>query len=123
MASDFKIGTTSSTTSLDSLTTPLPDPKSSYLPYARVNNKGNGGTRGTGSPMAEWQFPILSLEQYSQLKSFCSGASAHVFIRTKLDDDTFDDFEGELIWPNLPQDRWYAQRKSFTVTFRNLVTV
>jgi hypothetical protein len=123
VASNFKIGTTSSTTSLDSLTTAIPDPKSSYLPYARVNNKGNGGTRGVGSPVAQWQFPILDVDQYNQLKSFCTGASAHVFIRTKLDDDTFDDFEGEMIWPNELQDRWAAHRKNLTITFRSLVAV
>ena len=123
MASSFMIGSTSSTTSLDQLTTPIPDPKSSYLPYARTHNKGNGGTRGVGSPVAQWQFPILSVAEYSQLKSFCPGASAHVFIQTKLDDDTYDLFECEMIWPNEPQDRWYGERKNFTVIFRNLVAV
>ena len=123
MASSFMIGTTSSTTSLDALTTPLPDPRSSYLPYARVNNKGNGGTRGIGSPVAQWQFQILSVEQYNQLKTFCAGASADVYINTKLDDDTFETFQGTMIWPNEPQDRWYGERKNFTVLFRNLILV
>jgi len=117
------IGTTSSMTSLDQLTTPLLDPKSSYLPYARVNNKGNGGTRGIGSPVADWTFGILSIAEYNQLKTFCPGASADVYINTKLDDDTFETFQGKMIWPNQPQDRWYAQRKSFTVTIRNLILI
>jgi hypothetical protein len=119
---DFKIGTTLlGMTNIESLTTPLPAPRSSYLPYARVYSKGNGGTRGVGSPVAQWTFPILSVDQYSQLKSFCSGASADVYIRTKMDDDTYDDFEAKMIWPNEPQDRWYGERRNFTVTFRNLV--
>jgi len=121
--SSFKIGTTSSTTALSALTTPLPDPKSAYLPYSRAVGKGNGGARGVGAPVASWTFPLLSIEEYSQLRTFCSGASAEIFISTKLDDDTFDDFSCTMIVPNEPQDRWFAERKSYTVTFRNLVAV
>jgi hypothetical protein len=120
---DFEIGATSSTTNIESLTTPLPEPKSSYLPYARTNNKGNGGVRGVGSPVAQWSFAVLSIEQYNQLKTFCTGASADVYIRTKLDDDTYADFQAIMIWPNEPQDRWYGERKNFTVLFRNLVLI
>ncbi len=122
--SNFEIGTSEGSLSpIDQLTTPLPDPKSSYLPFARVNNKGNGGTRGVGSPVAQWTFPILSIEEYSQLKTFCTGASADVYIQTKLDDDSFEVFQGKMIWPNEPQDRWYGERKNFTVIFRNLILI
>lgn len=121
---EFEIGATQmGMTNVESLTTPLPAPKSNYLPFARVHNKGNGGTRGVGSPIATWSFPILSLEEYNQLKTFCPGSSADVFIRTKLDDDTYADFEATLIWPNEPQDRWYANRRNWTITFRNLVLI
>lgn len=120
--SDFEIGTTLvGMTNIEALTTPLPTPKSSYLPYARTANKGNGGTRGVGSPVAQWNFALLSVEQYNQLKTFCPGASADVYVRTKLDDDTYEDFQGKIIWPNEPQDRWYGERKNFTVIFRNLI--
>jgi len=120
---EFEIGATSSTTNIGSLTTPLPEPKSNYLPYARVVNKGNGGTRGVGSPVAQWIFGVLTVEEYNQLKTFCPGASAAVWIRTKLDDDSYADFSGIMVWPNDPQDRWYEHRKSFTVIFRNLVLI
>jgi hypothetical protein len=119
---DFKIGTTLvGMTNIESLSTPLLPPKSTFLDFARVYSKGNGGTRGVGSPVATWSFPILSVAQYNQLKSFCSGASADVYIRTKLDDDTYDDFQAKMIWPNEPQDRWFGERRNFTVIFRNLV--
>lgn len=121
---EFEIGATEGgMTNIESLTTPLPLPKSSYLPYARTPSKGNGGTRGMGSPIAQWQFGVLTIEEYTQLKSFCPGASADIFIRTKLDDDTYADFQGIIIWPNDPQDRWFAHRKSFTVIFRNLILI
>lgn len=121
---DFEIGTTlGGTTNLELLTTPVPAPKSAYLPFARAVPLGNGGTRGIGAPIAVWTFPILSIEEYSQLKSFCPNASADIFIRTKIDDDTYDDFSGKMIWPNEPQDRWYGERRNFVIQFRNLVAV
>ncbi len=123
MSSSFKIGSTSSTTTLDALATPLPDPKSSYLPYSRVNRLGNGGALGVGAPVVQWKFPILSIDEYKQLRTFCSGASAEVYISTKLDDDTFDDFSCTMIVPNDPQDRWYSERQNYVVEFRNLVAV
>jgi hypothetical protein len=88
-----------------------------------VNNKGNGGTRGIGSPVATWQFGVLTIAQYNQLKSFCPGSSADVYIQTKMDDDSYEAFQGKLIWPNDAQDRWFAHRKTFTVLFRNLILI
>ena len=121
---EFEIGTTEGgMANLDTIIDDDHMPKSNYLPYARVHNKGNGGTRGVGSPVATWSFPFLSLAEYNQLKSFCPGSSADVFIRTKLDDDTYADFEAKLIWPNEPQDRWYANRRNWTITFRNLILI
>jgi hypothetical protein len=121
---DFEIGTTlMGMTNIEQLSTPLTAPKSAYLPYARTANKGSGGTRGIGSPVAQWMFALLSAAQLNQLKTFCPGASADVYIRTKLDDDTYADFSGKMIWPNEPQDRWYGERKNFTVVFRNLILI
>ena len=121
---EFEIGTTEGgMTNVELLTTPLQAPKSNYFPYARVASKGNGGARGIGSPVATWMFPLLSAAEYSQLKTFCPGASADVFIRTKLDNDTYADFEAKMIWPNEPQDRTYSIRKNFTVIFRNLILI
>lgn len=120
----FQIGSTlEGLTDIQDLTTPLPLPRSSYLAYARVNDKGNGGTRGVGSPRASWKFDVLSIEEYNQLKSFCPDSSADVFIETKLDDDTYEIFQGKMIWPNDPQDRWFGERKNFTVIFRNLILI
>jgi hypothetical protein len=120
----FEIGAALvSLTAIDELTTPLPDMKSSYLPYGRTVSLGNGGTRGLGAPIAAWTFPILEIDQYNQLKSFCPSASSDVYIVTKLDDDTFATFSAKMIVPNEPQDRFYGQRKNYTVTFRNLVLI
>lgn len=122
--SNFQIGTSLLTmTPIDELTTPLPDMQSNYFPYARTVNLGSGGVRGLGAPYATWTFPILEIDQYNQLRQFCSGAMAAVYIQTKIDDDTFSIFTGDMIVPLEPQNRFYGQRKNYTVTFKNLVEV
>jgi hypothetical protein len=119
---DFKIGTTlGGMTSLESLTTPVPLPQIDFLPFARVVNLGDGGTRGVGSPVVTWTFQLLSLDEYNQLRTFCPGASAEIFIRTRIDDDTYEDFQARMVMPNDGQNRWFGNRKNFVVTFRNLV--
>lgn len=121
---DFEIGATlGGMTNLESLTTPVPLPQFDYLPFAKVVNLGSGGTRGVGFPVATWTFQLLTIEEYTQLRTFCAGASAVVFIRTRVDDDNYDDFQAKMIWPNEGQGRWFGNRKNFTLTFRNLVAV
>jgi len=120
---DFKIGTTEGgMVNIESLTTPLEIPKSEYLPYARIVNLGNGGKRGVGFPMAIWTFPLLTLEQRDQLKSFCTNASAEVFIRTKLNNDTYANFSATMIWVE-NEPRWYGVKQNYSITFRNLVAL
>jgi hypothetical protein len=125
MMAEFKIGATQvGMTNLESLATPIPLPQTDYLRFARTVTLGSGLTRGVGLPVATWTFQLLSIEEYNQLRQFCTGASAHVFLRTKIDDDTYDDLEGDLIWPNESQNRWYGgYRKNLVLTFRGLVAV
>lgn len=124
MTSPFELGTTLvSMTAIDELTTPLPDMKSNYFPYSRVVGLGSGGVRGVGAPYATWTFPILEIDAYNQLRVFCPGAMAAVYVHTKLDDDTFAVFSGNMIVPLVAQDRNNGMRKNVTVEFRNLVLV
>lgn len=120
---EFEIGESlGSMTNLAELETPIVEetPRSSYLPYARTVNTGDGGKRGIGSPVAVWDFPLLTLDQRNQLKGFCPGASATVYIRTKLNDDSYADFQAIMIWPDSTEDRWYGEKKNFSIIFRNL---
>jgi len=124
MSSPFELGTTLvSMTPIDELTIPLPDMKSNYFPYTRVAGLGNGGVRGLGAPYATWTFPILEIDEYNQLRVYSPGAMASVYVHTKLDDDTFAVFAGDMIVPLVPQDRNNGMRKNVTVEFRNLVLV
>lgn len=121
---EFMIGITFETmTNLEELDVALVPPKSNYLPYARVVNLGNSGKRGVGFPIAIWEFSLITLEERNQLKVFCAGASADIYIRTKLNDDSYEDFSATLIWPEGIEDRWFGEKKNFTLTFRGLVAV
>ena len=121
---EFEIGTTEGgMTNIQSLTVPLELPKSEYLPYARTVNKGNGGKRGVGSPIATWNFALLTLEQRDQLKTFCPDASATVYIKTKLNDDTYAVFQATMLWVE-NEPRWLAGVKQhLQIVFRNMVAV
>ena len=120
MASEFQIGTnTGSLTALDLLTDAVPDPKSNYFSYSRKVSTGNAQEVGVGAPYATWTFPVLDIDQYTQLRAFVG----NIAIRTKLDDDTFAIFNCYISFPFEPQNRWYGQRQNYTVTFRNLVEV
>ena len=122
---DFAIGTTEvGLTNIEQLTTPLPAPTSSFLPYARTVHLGSSGMFGVGTPVAVWSFSILTIEEYNQLKTFCPAASADIFIQTKIDDDTYAIFSGKMIWPNELQNRFLGgHRKNFSVQFRQLIEI
>lgn len=120
---DFEIGLTEiGMTNIEALAEPLDPPKSEYLPYARTVNLGDGRKRGIGSPVAIWNFPLLTVEQRDQLKTFCPNAAGVVFIRTKLNDDTYADYQGTMIWPE-DEDRWYGIKRNYQIVFRNLVAL
>jgi hypothetical protein len=123
MAYEFKIGTTSlNKTLLSALATPVPDPKTDYKPFVELVNLGNGKVRGMGAPTVTWSWGYLTREQRDMLRTYCTGASASVFIRTRTNDnaDTYDDYSAVMIWDeNEAQDA--TRRIGLSVTFRNLV--
>lgn len=92
MASGFKIGTTSGgVTSLDALTTPLPDPQQDNPKYRVLKKLGNGKMKGFGAERVIWAFPILEVEQITQLLTF--DVDANIYVRSRKRDDTWGLFE------------------------------
>lgn len=121
---DVKIGETfEEMTSLDELETPVEAPKFEYFDYEDTITLEDNTERGIGFPMAIWTFPYLESAWRNQLKEFCPGASAHVFISTKLPDDTYADFEADMIWPKKEPIRSMDLKTDFVIEFRNLVPV
>lgn len=121
----FGIGTSAETiTDLQDLDVPITYPKSAYLPTAVTKKTGANTKRGFGLPVAYWTFPLMSLDERNQLKSFCSGYSATVYICTKKDDDTYAKFQCVMNWPDDDTSgRWFGERKEIIIEFVNLMEI
>lgn len=112
-----------SPTNVESLTTPLTAPKSTFHPYSQMIPLGDGTVRGSGWPTAEWRWGFLSRAQRDQLRQFCTGASAAVEIRTKTMDsaDSYKYFHAVMVWPVESEERDAGRRIDFVVRFQKLV--
>lgn len=103
---DYEIGTTSSTTNVEALSTPLNPPRGRYFEASIFNDKADGQVSAHGFPYAVWTFDVLTEEMLSQLRTFVGTAqSAEVYIKTRLPPDSthtterFVKFSGVMIWP------------------------
>lgn len=124
--SEYEIGTTlGGMTALETLATPVELPNPEYYPYSRIVTLGDGSARGLGMPKAIWTFPLMEVAQITMLRTFCAGASATVFIRTKKNDGSYASFEGEMVWPVSKDGQHKANfpdhRAALVIEFRNLV--
>lgn len=123
MPSGYKIGTSVvGLTAVESLTVAVPAPKSNYQPYQEAIDLGDRKTRGLGLPSTTWRWNIITAAQRNQLRAFCAGASAEIYIATRKDDDTFGNFKAVMIWPQA-EERDFLRRMSFEIRFTSLEAV
>lgn len=123
MASGYKIGTSVvGLTAVESLTTPVYPPKSSYQPYQEAIDLGSRKVRGVGLPSTTWRWNIITAAQRAQLRTFCTGASAEVYIATRGDGDSFANFKAVMVWPQT-EERDFLRRTGFEIIFRALEAV
>lgn len=126
----YQIGTTlGGMTDLQSLTTPVDPPKTTFKPYSQYLPLGSGAVRGGGWATAEWRYnasgdDYLTRAQRDQLKAFCTGASAEVYISTPVNDtaDQFKTFRAIMIWPE-EEVKDFTVRRDFVIRFQRLVEV
>jgi hypothetical protein len=107
--SSFEIGATyAAMANLESLTVPLPVPRAPFKPYARIRRAVSGKSIGQGLPVCQWIFSRLTPLQREQLRYFCTGASAAVYIRTMTNEadtgqsvtaDAYHDYLAVMHWP------------------------
>ena len=101
--SEFKIaalaGGVAGLALLSALTAPVPDPVSFWRDYQEQTELGNLTVRGLGYPSADWLFPRLTVAERTQLKTFCAGASAVVYIRTLNHAGSYANYKAVLVWP------------------------
>ena len=99
---DYKIGTTLlGMTALASLTTPVDVPVVTD-PVCALEKLGNRLYREMGLPSCTWTFPLLTTAQLAQLRTFCPGACAVVYLRTlvkRSDLSMYASYKAVMIWP------------------------
>jgi len=120
MASAFEISLTTSMTALSALTTPVPDPEQEFSPFSGEKDLGDATQRGLGFPMAVWHWKFLTSAQYAQLRTFCAGKSASIYIKTPNDANTFTKYTCVVIWPQRVK-RDAGRAIDVTLGFRLLV--
>jgi hypothetical protein len=119
----YEIGTTyGGMANLEDLTTPIPPPKSSFRPYSQYLSLGSGAVRGSGWPVAEWRWGYLSQAQRNQLRTFCTGASADIYVKTRKNDtsDAYQVYTAKMIWPE-EEEKAHGKRLDFAIQFVDLV--
>ena len=120
---DFKIGTTQANmTNVEALATPLPVPRSVFRDFADVVTAASGRSYGRGLPTCKWIFSVLTSAQRQQLKTFCSGKSAVIYIRTLANDDVYYNYRAIMHWP-VEEERDPSKRRDrleFEIEFTHL---
>lgn len=97
---EYEIGSTpASMTNVESLTTPLAAPRHGFVEFSQDVELASGLVRGAGWPVATWSWDILTSAEWEQLKTFCTGKSADVGIKTRKDDGTYESYYATMVRP------------------------
>jgi hypothetical protein len=109
---------------LESLSTPVYPPKSTYRPYTEAVTLASGKLRGLGRPVALWQWGFITRAMRDKLRTYCTGKSAAVYIRTRTNEssDAYSTFSAVMMWPD-DEDKQTGRRVNFAVDFKNIVTL
>jgi hypothetical protein len=96
---DYEIGTTSTTTNVESLAVPVNPPRGTFNEWGKTYIRGDGTQVGHGFPRASWQFDYLTQAMIDQLRAFCAAKSAIIYIKTRRYDGTFVKYNCIIHWP------------------------
>jgi hypothetical protein len=120
---DFRIGTTQANmTNIELLPVPLPVPRSIFRDFSEAVVAASGRSYGRGLPVCKWVFAMLTSAQRQQLKSYCIGLSAVVYIRTLVNDDQYYNYRAIMHWP-IDEERDASKRRDrleFEIEFTHL---
>ena len=99
-------------------------PKGYFRPFVEQRRLGNGQLRNLGRPVATWTWGLVARAQRDVLRTYCTGPSASVYIRTSTNEsgDTFATYSAIVDWPD-ESDRQSGRRLNFVLTFGSLVPI
>lgn len=126
MSSSFKIATQAAgvagLTALDALAAPVRlDPQFLFEPYTKRLRLGNGNYLGIGAPAAEWSFPQLTLAERNSLATYCTTASAAVYITTPKANGTFTNYLAIMRLPETEPPIKAGYLQGYVIRFEQLV--
>jgi len=99
---DFKLGTSvGALANIESMSPALPVPRVTRPVYELVK-LGNGAYREVGFPVCEWEWAQLTKAQVAKLRTFCSGSSGAIYLRTLTDinGSTYANYLAVMVWPD-----------------------
>lgn len=111
---ETSIGATLGTlTALNLLSVPLPEPEvPPFMDYSDERMMASGLSVGKGAPNTVWIFPLFeTVAPRNQLKVFCPGKSARVYIRTRKSNGNYGTFFCIMHWPisENPLNEWAVE--------------
>lgn len=118
--SNFCIGSTlEEMTDLDDFEIQVPIPNVIPIRYPDAEELDDGHVRGMGAPGLVWVFPLFDeIAIRNQLKAFCVGLSADVYIKSLIDDGTAYTYQAIMRWPlEENQDNYWSQNLRIEFSF------
>ncbi|MBE3039887.1 MAG: hypothetical protein IMZ62_13885 [Chloroflexi bacterium] len=92
-------------------------PDWTYTESSNPVELANGHVRNLGFPLITWHWGFLSADDRTELRTFCPGKSADVFVRTPIDDCSYRTFAAVMVWP-AGEDPSVGIYKDVTIEFR-----
>jgi hypothetical protein len=122
--SNFKIGTTlEEMIDLDDFAIQIPIPNVIPMRYPDAEELDDGHLRGMGAPSVVWVFPLFNeIAIRNQLKAFCPGLSADIYIESLMDDGLVYLYQAIMRWP-LEEDQENYWSQNLRIQFSFLVEV
>lgn len=99
----YAIGSSNPPTNLESLTVPVNPPTGRFFEATQWLDMADGNQKGQGFPWARWDFVALSQAMITQLRTFCPGQSATVYIGTRINTGGYALYTGIMLWPGREQ--------------------
>lgn len=123
MSYEHAIGATLETlTDLLLLSTAVIYPRSRYRDAAAQKVAVSGATLALGEPQADWEWTYLTMDMRNQLRAFCPGASANVYIRALKNDGSYANFSAIVHWP-AEEQRSSQYTLNLVLSFTHLVEI
>lgn len=111
-------------TNIEDLSTPITPPKSTFKPWQESVQLQSGLSRALGKPEASWTWAVISLAMRDKLRTFCTGKSSSVYIKTRKNDgDSYEYYSAVMEWTDDPEEKQAGRRLDFKVDFKFLTLI